>query len=125
MDYREIRKGRALFKIEQSISYCKITVLFAMGRTIPTANMMIQIETDAFLRSYGKGLSGKLEQRALYNLLQLCKKHTQACGQAVRLVPFHGILMSLMLEQEKQLRKLTDEMTALSSNSSLEGVTTI
>jgi hypothetical protein len=46
----------------------------------------------------------KLEQRALYDVLQLCKKHTQACGQAVRLVPFHGILMSLMLEQEKQLR---------------------
>ncbi len=93
-----------------------------MGRTIPTANMMIQIETDAFLRSYGKGLSGKMEQRALYNVLQLCKKHTQACGQAVRLVPFQGILMSLMLEQEKQLRKLVDEMAALSSSSSLQGV---
>jgi hypothetical protein len=118
----KIRKGRVLFKIEQSISYCNITVFFAMGRTIPTANMMIQIETDAFLRSYGKGLSGKQEQRALYDILQLCKKHTQACGQAVRLVPFHGILMSLMLEQEKQLRKLTDEMTALSSNSSIERV---
>ena len=93
-----------------------------MGRTIPTANMMIQIEIDAFIRSYGKGLSGKLEQRALYDILQLCKKHTQACGQGVRLVPFHGILMSLILEQEKQLRKLTDEVTVLSSNSLFQGV---
>jgi hypothetical protein len=88
-----------------------------MGRTIPTANMLIQMEIDSFLRSYGKGLSGKMEQKALYDILQLSKKHTQACGQDVRLVPFHGILMSLMLEQEKQLRKLTEEMTRVSENS--------
>ena len=49
-----------------------------MGRTIPTANMLIQEEIDAFLRSYGKGLSGKVDQRALYDILQLSKKHTQA-----------------------------------------------
>jgi len=93
-----------------------------MGRTIPTANMLIQIEIDAFLRSYGKMLSGKPDQRALYDILQLSKKHAHACGQAVRLVPFHGILMSLILEQEKQLLKLIDEMTALSLNSSLPEV---
>jgi hypothetical protein len=92
-----------------------------MGRTIPTANMLIQQEIDAFIKSYGKGLSGKLEQRALYDILQLCKKHTQACGQAVRLVPFHGILMSLMLEQQKQLRKLTDEIMQSTANSSSPG----
>jgi hypothetical protein len=89
-----------------------------MGRTIPTANMLIQVEIDAFLRSYGRGLSGKVEQRALYDILQLCKKHTQACGQAVRLVPFHGILLSLMLEQEKQLRKLNDELSSSSKEAS-------
>jgi predicted component of type VI protein secretion system len=87
-----------------------------MGRTIPTANMLIQQEIGAFLRSYGKGLSGKLEQRALYDILQLCKKHTQACGQAVRLVPFQAILMSLMLEQQKQLRKLIEEVAELSAD---------
>ena len=89
-----------------------------MGRTIPTANMLIQVEIDAFLRSYGRGLSGRVEQRALYDILQLCKKHTQACGQAVRLVPFHGILLSLMLEQEKQLRKLNDELSSSSKEAS-------
>ena len=87
-----------------------------MGRTIPTANMLIQEEIDAFLRSYGKGLSGKVDQRALYDILQLSKKHTQACGQAVRRVPFQGILMSLMLEQQKQLGRLTDEIMALAPN---------
>ena len=50
---------------------------------------------------------------SLYNLLQLCKKHTQACSQAVRLVPFHAIIMSLMLEQQKQLGVLTEEITTL------------
>ncbi len=78
--------------------------------------MLIQEEIDTFLRTYGKGLSGKLEQKALYDLLQLSKKHTQACSQAVRLVPFHGILMSLMLEQQKQLKFLTDEIASLAGN---------
>ena len=41
-----------------------------MGRTIPTANMLIQEEIDSFLRTYGKGLSGEREREALYNLLQ-------------------------------------------------------
>jgi len=75
--------------------------------------MLIQEEIELFLRSYGKGLSGERERGSLYNLLQLCKKHTQACSQAVRLVPFHAIIMSLMLEQQKQLGLLTDEITIL------------
>ena len=92
-----------------------------MGRTIPTAKMLIQEEVDLFLRSYGKGLSGEREKEALYNLLQLCKRHTQACSQAVRLVPFHAILMSLILEQQKQLGTLTDEIMTLAPNDSLRG----
>ena len=72
--------------------------------------MLIQEEIDAFLRTYGKGLSGKQEKEALYDLLQRCKKHTQACSQAVRLAPFHAIVMSLLLEHQKQLRILIDEL---------------
>lgn len=74
--------------------------------------MMIQEEINLFLRTFGKGLRSR-EQETLYNVLQQSKKHTQACGQAVRLVPFHSILMSLLLEQQKQLESLVDEVTAL------------
>lgn len=90
-----------------------------MGRTIPTATMLIQEEIDLFLRTYGKGLSSEREREALYNILQVCKRHTQACGQAVRLVPFHAILMSLILEQQKQLGQLTDELMSLAPNDAL------
>jgi hypothetical protein len=86
-----------------------------MGRTIPTANILLQKEMNLFLRTYGKGLSSE-RREALYNVLQLCKKHTQACSQVVRRVPFHAILMSLLLEQQKQLVDLTDKITALSEN---------
>ena len=85
-----------------------------MGRTIPTATMLIQEEIDLFLRTYGRGLTGKQEREMMYNILQLCKKHTQACNQAVRLVPFHAILMSLIFEQQKQLLALIDETSSLS-----------
>jgi hypothetical protein len=85
-----------------------------MGRTIPTATMLIEHEIDLCLRSYGKGLSGKHEQKELYDILQLSKKHTQACGQAVRLVPFHSVLMSILIEQQKQLASLVDEISRFS-----------
>jgi hypothetical protein len=83
-----------------------------MGRTIPTANMLIQEEIDSFLRTYGRGLSGEKER--LRDIMQTSKRHTQACGQAVRLVPFHAILMSLILEQQKQLNHLIDEIASMS-----------
>jgi len=83
--------------------------------------MLIQEEINNFLRTYGKALSGKLEREALYDLLQLCKRHTQACGQAVRRVPFHAILMSLILEQQKQLHLLTDEMMIVATNDTALG----
>jgi hypothetical protein len=92
-----------------------------MGRTIPTATMLIQEEIDLFLRTFGKGLSSDRERQALYNMLQFCKKHTQACSQAVRLVPFHAILMSLILEQQKQLELLTGEVMTLAPNHALRG----
>lgn len=92
-----------------------------MGRTIPTATTLIQEEIDLFLRTYGKGLSSEREREALYSMLQVCKKHTQACSQAVRLVPFHAILMSLILEQQKQLVVLTDEIMILAPNGALRG----
>ncbi len=87
-----------------------------MGRTIPTATMLIEQEVDFFLRTYGRGLSSKREREALYDVLQLSKKHTPACSQAVRLVPFHAILMSIVFEQEKQLRRLVDEFSTLEAN---------
>jgi len=83
--------------------------------------MIIQEEINNFLRTYGKGLSGKLEREALYDLLQLCKKHNQACSQAVRRVPFHAILMSLILEQQKQLHLLTDEIMIVATNDTARG----
>ena len=90
-----------------------------MGRTIPTATMLIQEEIDLFLRTYGKGLSSEREKEALYNVLQVCKKHTPACSQAVRLVPFHAILMSVVLEQEKQLKELVNEFSILAHGGAL------
>ena len=83
--------------------------------------MLIQEEIDLFLRSYGRGLSGEREKESLYDLLQLCKKHTQACSQAVRLVPFHAIIMSLILEHQKQLGVLIDEIMTLARNNDSRG----
>jgi hypothetical protein len=76
--------------------------------------MLIQEEADLFLRTYGRGLSGKYERKALYDLLQRCNKHTQACSQAVRLVPFQAVLMSLILEQQKEILALIEETSTLS-----------
>jgi len=80
-----------------------------LGRTIPTANMQIEQEIAFILKRYGRALDTH-EREVLNGYLQLSKKHTQACSQAVRRVPIHGVLMAIIFEQEKQLRNLTNEI---------------
>lgn len=90
-----------------------------MGRTIPTVNILVQQETELFLKTYGKGLSIR-ERELLYDLFQLCKKYIPSISQAVRLVPFHAILISILLEQEREILAVTNEIMDAAPNDGLQ-----
>ncbi|MGH2639233.1 MAG: hypothetical protein ACRDF4_08155 [Rhabdochlamydiaceae bacterium] len=89
-------------------NYCNITVTIALGRTIPSARMLIELEITRVMHSYGKELSHS-DKELLNNALQLSKKHVDAFGESVRLVPMQAILISILLEQERQLQFLLSQ----------------
>ncbi|MHB8566219.1 MAG: hypothetical protein ACYC7D_03610 [Nitrososphaerales archaeon] len=77
-----------------------------MGRTIPSFRMVIDSETSRVMRSYGKKLENKKDRVRLNYLLNLSKRHSHACSEAVRIFPMQSILMALLLERQKALDKL-------------------
>ncbi len=81
--------------------------------------MMIDQEINRVLKTYGSALE-RNEKRSLVEILDLSKRHSDACSEAVRLVPMHAILMTVLLEREKILLKLMQEVNELSSGESSE-----
>lgn len=67
--------------------------------------MLMDMEIERVMKSYGKNLS-RSDKESLYDALQLSKKHVDAFGESVRLVPAHAILITVLLEQEEQLQSL-------------------
>lgn len=63
-------------------------------------------EIERVMRTYANQLS-RSDKELLYAALQLGKKHADAFGEAVRLRPMHAVLISVLLEQERQLQLLS------------------
>jgi hypothetical protein len=74
--------------------------------------MIIGQEIDRVMRTFGKGLSSKKEKELLNETLQLCEHYSYACSMAVKLVPMRSILMAIVLEHEKKLQGLLQEIEA-------------
>ena len=71
--------------------------------------MVIQQQVDRVMRTYGKKLPSREDRILLRNILDLCDSHSHACSRAVKLVPMRSILMAIVLEREKMLRKMLEE----------------
>ena len=78
-----------------------------MGRTIPSFRMVIDSETTRVMRSYGKNLEDKRDKLRLDELLNLSKRHSHACSEAVRIFPLQSILMAALLERQKLLENFS------------------
>jgi hypothetical protein len=84
-----------------------------MGRTIPSFRMIMDQEIDRVLRTYGKKLPSKRERGELGEVLELSKRHSHACSEAVRLIPMHAILLAIVLEQEKMINQMDKDISRL------------
>jgi hypothetical protein len=71
--------------------------------------MMIGQEIDRVMRSFGKGLPKK-EKQLLNETLQLCEHYSYACSRAIKLVPMRSILMAMILDHEKSLETMLQEI---------------
>lgn len=82
-----------------------------MGRTLPTATMLIDHERtrwEKFRRALRKD-----DQALLDELLEDASRHRQALAYASWATPYEAILVAILLEDRKRLRRLEETVAAL------------
>ena len=82
-----------------------------MGRTLPTASMMIQQEEQSFAR-YRRALR-RSDQVALDDLFASAHQHMAAAQYAAHALPFEVLLLSMLLEEHKEVMNLRQQMDML------------
>ncbi len=82
-----------------------------MGRTVPTFTNVI----DAELASWSKFRRGlrKDDQEAFDDVFRAAKLHLAENFYAMRTIPFESLMMSIVVEQQKTIRKLEEELKTL------------
>jgi len=82
-----------------------------MGRTLPTASMLIQQEEQSFAR-YRRALR-RSDQVALDDLFASAHQHMAAAQYAAHALPFEVLLLSMLLEEHKEVLHLRQQMDVL------------
>ena len=82
-----------------------------MGRTLPSVTQLFHIEEEALSR-YRRALR-RADQHALDDLFNSAQRHLPAAAYAAHTLPMEIFLLSMLLEEHKQLVKLKAELEAL------------
>jgi predicted TIM-barrel fold metal-dependent hydrolase len=82
-----------------------------MGRTLPTASMLIQQEEQSFAR-YRRALR-RSDQVALDDLFASAHQHMAAAQYAAHALPFEVLLLSMLLEEHKEVMHLRQQMDVI------------
>ena len=83
-----------------------------MGRTLPTATQVFQIEERSFAQ-FRRALR-KSDQLALDDLFVSARQHTAAAQYAAHALPFEVFLLAMLLEEHKQVIRLREQVETLS-----------
>jgi len=79
-----------------------------MGRTLPTASMLVQQEEQSFAR-FRRALR-RSDQVALDDLFASAHQHLAAAQYAAHALPFEVLLLSMLLEEHKQVMILRQKL---------------
>ena len=82
-----------------------------MGRTIPSMTQVIIQEQEAFSR-FRRALRRE-DQLVLDTLFVAARKHSAAAAYASHALPFEVILLSMLLEQHKEIQHLQQKLATL------------
>jgi hypothetical protein len=77
-----------------------------MGRTLPTSTVLIQQEEAAFSR-FRRALR-RADQLALDDLFTSARQHLAAAQYAAHALPFEVFLLSMLLEEHKEVIRLRE-----------------
>jgi hypothetical protein len=79
-----------------------------MGRTVPTFTNIIDSELESWSK-YRRGLR-KEDQEVFDELFRAARLHLAENFYAMRMIPFESIVMSMLVEQQKQIRRLQQQL---------------
>jgi len=82
-----------------------------MGRTIPSANQYLIQEHEAF-NQFRRALR-RNDQLALDELFAAARKHAAAMAYASHVLPFEVALLSMLLEEHKEVMRLQQMVETL------------
>jgi hypothetical protein len=83
-----------------------------MGRTLPTATDLLLQEQEAFSR-FRRALR-RADQLVLDDLFVSARQHLAATQFAAHALPFEVMLLSMLLEEHKEVMRLRDQLEAFS-----------
>ena len=82
-----------------------------MGRTLPTISQQFN-EADAAFSRYRRALR-RSDQVALDDLFAAARKHLAAASYAAHILPFEVFLLSMLLEEHKEVMRLRQKVDEL------------
>ena len=82
-----------------------------MGRTLPSATQVFQIEEQSFQR-FRRALR-RADQRALDDLFDYAQRHVAEASYAAHALPIEIYLLSMLLEEHKQILALRGQVETL------------
>ena len=82
-----------------------------MGRTLPSANQYLIQEQDSF-SSFRRALR-RSDQLALDDLFAAARRHSAAISYASHALPFEAALLSMLLEEHKEVMRLRQQIEEL------------
>jgi hypothetical protein len=82
-----------------------------MGRTLPSITQALLIEQESFSR-FRRALR-RSDQLALDDLFASARQHLAAAQFAAHALPFEVFLLSMLLEEHKEVRRLRGQVDEL------------
>ena len=79
-----------------------------MGRTLATFNTYLEQEMDQW-RPFRRALRRE-DQRSFDRLFVFAKRHMAEAAYVARPVPFDALVMTILLEQQKEIERLRAEI---------------
>ena len=85
-----------------------------MGKTVPSYRMALEDEIDRW-KSFRNALASEEDKAAFDDLMDMCRNNGMAGGAASNPIIFEPMAMSIVLPQQKKIRRLEETICDLLS----------
>ena len=81
-----------------------------MGKTVPSYRMALEFEIATW-KGFRRALTSDEDREAFEELMDMCRNNAMAAGNACNPIIFEPMVMSILVGQQKKLRKLGHNLT--------------